>query len=231
MLYQPACLNLSKANFMADILSSLRRRRFYFCFPLLPHPSRSGSVSQASILEFRGRPRPERCPSGGISAPFARIPVCVQSGHAFIHSTWGGLWRHSKPVMDRFCRGSILHAFSEGLIRRTFHEGLWHYCAYILFAIHLLLKVGAFLLISFCKNVLDLAWGRSRVCSRTRRLRIYERDSNPDMIMAARDNTRKNRSSNRFIRRLVRPEVTFHLQLEVWSLKGEFTKTSPNPQL
>jgi hypothetical protein len=83
----------------------------------------------------------------------------------------------------------------------------------------------------FGKNVLDLAWGRSRVCSRTWRLRIYERDSNPDMIMAARDNTRKNRSSNRFIRRLVRPEVTFHLQLDVWSLKGEFTKTSPNPQL
>ena len=29
-----------------DILSPLKRRRLYFCFPLLPHPSRSGSVSQ-----------------------------------------------------------------------------------------------------------------------------------------------------------------------------------------
>jgi hypothetical protein len=97
-------------------------------------------VLREPITELRGRSCPERCPSGGISAPLARIPVYVQSGYAFTHSTWGKLWRHSKPACGWLRRGSILHAFSEGLIHRTFHEGIIALTVFRLFAIQALLS-------------------------------------------------------------------------------------------
>jgi len=136
-------------------------------------------VLREPITEFRGRSCPERCPSGGISAPLARIPVYVQSGHAFTHTVLGRVWRHSKPVMDRFYHGSILHAFSlcleEGLIRRTFHEVLWHYCAYMLSAIHLLTEGRSFLAYVFVTLLEDLPENiRVTIEQNSRKLPLYE---------------------------------------------------------
>jgi len=100
-----------KGERLTDILSSLKRRRFYFCFLLLLHPSRSESVLQASILEFRGRSCPERCLFRGISASLCTHP-CLCAIRIYLYPKHLGVWRCSKPVMDRYCRGSILHAFS-----------------------------------------------------------------------------------------------------------------------
>ena len=113
-------------------------------YSIIPHGL--GAFRRTSILELRGRSYPKRCPFGGISAPFARIPVYVQSGYAFIHDTEDRPWRHSKPASDWFYCESILHASSRGLIYRTF---LILYTAetnsLISFAIHLLSKGRSFL--------------------------------------------------------------------------------------
>jgi len=71
-------------NRLDVINSSPKRRRFCFYFLLLHHPSRFGSVLQNFHSWASGRSYPKRCPFGGISATFARIPVNLQSGYAFI---------------------------------------------------------------------------------------------------------------------------------------------------
>ena len=127
----------------ADMLSSLKRRRFCFCFLLLHHPSRSGSVLRNLHSWFRNRSYPKRCPSGVSALPLhTSLSACNLDMPL---SPGNRLWRHSRPASGWICRGSILNASIRGLILRTFHMHVLFFAIYMLSAIHLLPEGRSFL--------------------------------------------------------------------------------------
>ena len=80
------------------VLPQLKLVRFSLLLSFSSSSLTVRTVLRELIIEFWRLSSPESCASVGISAPVAYIPVCMQSGCVFIHSSAKTAGRrHSQP--------------------------------------------------------------------------------------------------------------------------------------